>query len=333
MNKKVWSDAMAAFIGINQSSLYLLIAIAAVILTVLIYWRKIFPRLRKTLGKMFMKKNIIRAGKITDYESFDDFLEFYGYYYDEEEDVFSTRLDSWQRDMGYCRLYDEAAAPFSMIIDCEPIYFNYKGKKWMIEFWKGQYGISTGCEVGVYVSDGIDLDTDFFSGEFFESVSDEYMLDISIAMIKNKKILFQKEGNHWWMTAFRLGEYSEPEELKVYLKITLLDRPMRDAFVEGLIEAGYRLEELNITGNEVELIYDRPRTEQPYSRNEIIDKIVQLNNSEMCERYNEITSGHETMLEKLMVLQDADPKLFGDVFSSGKPELLYNEFPKIMKYL
>ena len=37
-----------------------------------------------------------------------------------------------------------------MIIDCEPICFMYGGKNWMIELWKGQYGLETGGEIGVY---------------------------------------------------------------------------------------------------------------------------------------------------------------------------------------
>jgi len=45
-------------------------------------------------------------------------------------------------------LYDEAAAPLGMIVDCEPIHFEYKGKRWLIQFWKGQYDLPTGAEVG-----------------------------------------------------------------------------------------------------------------------------------------------------------------------------------------
>lgn len=30
--------------------------------------------------------------------------------------------------MGYCYLYDEACAPFGMIIDFEPIHFEYDDK-------------------------------------------------------------------------------------------------------------------------------------------------------------------------------------------------------------
>lgn len=48
-------------------------------------------------------------------------IEAAGYSYDPKQDIFYSNMDAWQRNMGYCRLYDEAAAPMGMIIDCEPI--------------------------------------------------------------------------------------------------------------------------------------------------------------------------------------------------------------------
>jgi Domain of unknown function (DUF4474) len=34
---------------------------------------------------------------------------------------------------------------------CVAVYLPVaKGKTWMIELWKGQYGLMTGCEIGVY---------------------------------------------------------------------------------------------------------------------------------------------------------------------------------------
>mgnify|MGYP000621142798 CR=1 FL=1 len=32
-------------------------------------------------------------------------------------------------------------------------YFDYQGKTWLLEFWKGQYGINTGAEIGIYRAD------------------------------------------------------------------------------------------------------------------------------------------------------------------------------------
>ena len=79
----------------------------------------------------------------------------FGYSYVSSQDLFTSRIDAWQRGFGYCALYDKAALRFNMIFDCLPVYFDYQGKTWLIEFWKGQYGINTGCEIGVYYADRI----------------------------------------------------------------------------------------------------------------------------------------------------------------------------------
>src|SRR5665647_1009964 len=81
--------------------------------------------------------NVVPEG--TGSDELDKAIEIAGYSYDQKQDIFYSTMDPWQRDIGYCRLYDELAAPLGMITDCEPIHFEYLEKKWMIGFWKGQY--------------------------------------------------------------------------------------------------------------------------------------------------------------------------------------------------
>ena len=46
------------------------------------------------------------------------------------------------------------APRFQMVFDALPVYFDYQKKTWLIEFWKGQYGINTGAEIGIYTGSG-----------------------------------------------------------------------------------------------------------------------------------------------------------------------------------
>ena len=70
-----------------------------------------------------------------------------------DQDIIFSRMNAWQRDFGYAYVYDFVApATINAIIDCEPFFFRYNNKDWMIELWKGQYGFETGAEIGVYVS-------------------------------------------------------------------------------------------------------------------------------------------------------------------------------------
>lgn len=69
--------------------------------------------------------------------------------------MISSRTDAWQKAFGYLDAYNRAAPYLSMVFDSYPIYFDYEGRTWLVQIWKGQYGICTGCEIGLYYADGI----------------------------------------------------------------------------------------------------------------------------------------------------------------------------------
>lgn len=107
----------------------------------------------------------------------------FGYCYNHKQDIFSTTIDAWQRDFGYTEAYNRYAPRLNMIFDCEPIYFDYQERTWLIQFWKGQYGINTGGEVGIYYSDSI-VPPALRNLTLFHSVQNSEMLPISIHLIK-----------------------------------------------------------------------------------------------------------------------------------------------------
>ena len=55
-----------------------------------------------------------------------------GYRYESEEDIFTSTLNAWQRNFGYAEIYDKLAPFFNMVYDCQPVYFNYNEKTWLI---------------------------------------------------------------------------------------------------------------------------------------------------------------------------------------------------------
>lgn len=80
----------------------------------------------------------------------------FGFVCKPEEEILVSTEDAWQRKYGYEALYDALAPHFNMIFDYYPVYFDYQGKTWLIEFWKGQYGINTGAEAGIYHANRLD---------------------------------------------------------------------------------------------------------------------------------------------------------------------------------
>lgn len=271
---------------------------------------------------------------ITGNNELDKAIETAGYSYDPKQDIFYSRMYAWQRKMGYCRLYDELAAPLGMIIDCEPIYFEYDGKRWLIEFWKGQYDLTTGCEIGVYTTTGPDLNIPgVFEGTFYNCARDSERLKMAVTLKKNGKILFTREDKHWWLTGFKLGEFSEPWELTMDLSITLKDEVMCNVFVKGLKKVGYLDNEITIMGNTVSLNFNSPRTPQSVSRTTETDWITQKKNKLLCDKYQEVTGPYDNFPDKIKAIEEQAPEVFKEIINIGKIKGLFKDYEKIQDYL
>lgn len=105
----------------------------------------------------------------------------FGFVWLPSQEIISTTTDAWQRGFGYCALYDQTASLFNMVFDCEPVYFDYDGRTWLIELWKGQYGINTGGEIGIYRADRLVPPRETEQAHF-ESVPDSQMLPLTIEL-------------------------------------------------------------------------------------------------------------------------------------------------------
>ncbi|TGE36207.1 DUF4474 domain-containing protein [Desulfosporosinus fructosivorans] len=268
--------------------------------------------------------NVIPEG--TGNDELDKAIEMAGYSYDPTQDIFYSTMDPWQRDIGYCRLYDELAAPLGMIIDCEPIVFDYLDKKWMIGFWKGQYDLVTGCEIGIYTK-AFDIDVfGVIRGAYYNCASNTDLLQMSYTLKKNDQPLFTRAGKHWWLTGFKLGEFSDPSELSMDITITLHNVSMRDAFVNGLWNAGYPLAEFTRNSATVSFSFTTPHTPPPITRTPNTDRIIQRKNQLLCEKYLEITGTSSNIKDKVKAIEEQSPEIYDKLFKAGISKQLYETF-------
>ena len=264
----------------------------------------------------------------------DELIGTAGYAYSPKNDILFSTMYAWQRGMGYCRLYDEAAAPLGMIIDSEPIRFSYGGRRWLIEFWKGQYGMTTGCEVGVYSSKWPDLNIPgVFDGTFYSCASNEDRLYMAFILYKNGEKIMTRKDKHWWLTGFKLGEYSEPSELSMDIYITFKSRGMRDAFLKSLLKAGYTEEEYEIRRTTVALHYDKPKTKQPYTRSAATDRLMLAQLKRNCEVYQTLTKGYTNLKDKVNAVKEGSPDIYTELFKIGKTAAVFSVFDKIKGFL
>jgi hypothetical protein len=220
-----------------------------------------------------------------------------------------------------------------MIIDCEPITFECYGKRWMIEFWKGQYALNTGCEIGLYqevTNIGI---PGVLDGPFYKSVSNNEMLNMAFSLKKNGKELFSREDRHWWLNGFKMGEFSNPSELTMDIAIEFNDTVMCYAFAEALIKAGYSEEEIWKVGNKIYFTFAKPYTEQPITRTIFTDWIIQKWNALMCAEYRKATEQYDNIEDKLEAIKTQKPGIFNKVIKVGKSAKVYKAYSKISKYI
>ncbi len=241
----------------------------------------------------------------------DDVLRPFGFLYDPGQDIIYSRLHPWQRKLGYERAFDERAMLLSMVIHCEPVYFEYEGKRWLVELWKGQYGMTTGAEIGIYRAEKPE---DFKPGDernlHYDSINDNELLQMQYVLYHIDEEIIRRKGRHWWLTAFEPGLFSMPEELRMCIKIVFQTEEMCYAFFKGLIDAGYNGREVYFGGNYVTLYYNQPKMKQPIRKYRILRWLAQRNNKRNCRLYQKRTKRFVKDLDKIIFLSYRYPLLY-----------------------
>lgn len=230
----------------------------------------------------------------------DELIEPFGFCYVSSQDIFTSRIDAPQREFGYCAFYDKAALSFHMVFDCLPVYFNYNGRTWLIEFWKGQYGINTGGEIGVYYTNDIIPESEW-KNTIFHSVKNQDMAGLSFDLFQKGMRIADVGARHWWLTAFSVGRFSSPSDLYMRAGITFPYHEMAEAFVEGLVNTGYCSDDICICHHTVTFPFTRSFAGYGCLRRFRI-RLVQCINRFWCRVYLSVTRPFCLSLDKILYL-------------------------------
>lgn len=187
-----------------------------------------------------------------------------GYLYDPKEKVFYTSNDPWQRNFGFNRLYDFASQFVWIQYDTARFYFTYQGDDWMLQPWKGQYGIVLyGAELGVYKK-YTERDA-----EHYDCAQDPDRLQMSMDFERYyqsedgksgewKHEFYRPYGTYWWCTGFKpamLIRLIQPfdanivneditkqnyPELRANYRVTMKDFEMLEVFIDAMKETGFK---------------------------------------------------------------------------------------------
>lgn len=234
-----------------------------------------------------------------------------------KEDIFTSSFDAWQREFGYSALYDKDAPFFNLIFDCEPVYFHYRGKTWLIQWWKGQYGINTGGEIGIYCSDSL-LSPDQLPYHFFHSVSNEEILDFSIELYRFGEPFSCICGRHWWLTVFSMGIFTKPSDLSMEISITFPNYEMRDAFLASFFKLGYEPGDVCLCRTNVSFLFCSPHKKNKGFFQKLWVPIAQWKNRMLCSLYQWITKPFVCSYDRLLYLYFYLPPAFKRLISIRK---------------
>ena len=151
-----------------------------------------------------------------------------GFAYDEAQGIFYTPLYPWQRYFGYNVGFDMAAPVAGMIFDTKRIEFVYDDREWMVQLWKGQYGITAGAEIGLY-------NRDPEKAMQYDCADDEDLIEMQFDFYNQGQYVFSRgPEKHWWLTGFKVFHVGIPFTITMDMTLKFTDNSMATAFMQAL---------------------------------------------------------------------------------------------------
>jgi hypothetical protein len=170
---------------------------------------------------LFSTTNPNTAGKI---------LEIAGFEYDAEQCIYYSQMNPLQRKFGFNFVYDMAAPMVGMLYDTKRIEFEYGGKEWMVQLWKGQYGATAGAEIGLYSRDPD-------RAMQYDCANDEELITMQFDFYNMDEYVFSRgPEKHWWLTGFKVFHIGIPSFITMDMMLDFEDNYMANAFERALRE-------------------------------------------------------------------------------------------------
>ncbi len=154
-----------------------------------------------------------------------------GYDYSVKELLAYSPVDVWMRNFGFCLFYDifSYSTPF-FNYHTRRFKFDYDGKEWMIQIWKGNYLVSNGGEIGIYNRERGSI------GSYYNAVGDAGLLEMKMDIYHGDELLLTRGPEpHWWLNAFKMSDTVYlPASLTMKFDIVMKDKEMLEAFCKAV---------------------------------------------------------------------------------------------------
>ncbi|MDR1928366.1 MAG: DUF4474 domain-containing protein [Oscillospiraceae bacterium] len=169
-------------------------------------------------------------------------LTFTLYFYEADENYVYTNPDALFKFFGYNAFYDAftwVALCLPDIIRCK---FNYDGRDWLLEFWKGGYAVClcTGGEIGLYNKPEGQAAQHYFAAEEADWIG----MEMSIYN-EGVKLFTRPFAATWWVTGFEVLNYLDGfaqgprRDCTMEARLELKDEEMAAKVAQCLEEKGF----------------------------------------------------------------------------------------------
>ena len=172
-----------------------------------------------------------------------------GYRYSYKGDYYYTDdKDCWQSFFGFNFAYDWIAPLMLFEYDYVRVFFTYQGQDWMIQMWKGQYGLLFyGSEVGLYTKPENEDAATRFSHYAAADSADYLKIGTTLERVNRSTGEYDLEferpyDKYWWCSGFVPGHLRDTtpcDELRTTTHITFKDADMSEMFAVGLKDCGF----------------------------------------------------------------------------------------------
>lgn len=255
----------------------------------------------------------------------------FGFSYLSVQDILIFKADapcSMETDQsGYGAAYGQPALPERFVLDSEPVYFNYQGRTWLIVFRKGQYGIHTGAEAGIYHADRI-VPPALRPQTVFEAASGDETVLVKMRLLGSDCPLFSVTQRQGRSGGFVTGVCVSPDDLLLEISITFPDMDMCNAFTRAMNGLGYQNSKLLLCQSTVQFYFTAPKAVPLAVPDDLLRNYVLHKNLFFCKLFLWITEPFFTASDRLLYLYYAYPFLFRRALSVHRSRFFTKHLPK-----
>jgi len=174
-----------------------------------------------------------------------------GFVLDPYQLTMMNQRPSFQWGLGFNEFYDVFTWVMNVWTDSVRITFNYDDRDWLIQLWKGGYGLffATGGEIGIYTKV-----SDWPIPHYNAPVSQSDWINMSMTIYNRGTPIFTRpspyligdNGPYWWLSGYRLLSlctdfYSNPRTNVIMdATLELHSAEMARLFMGSLREKGFR---------------------------------------------------------------------------------------------